>query len=75
MTRLLKGEGWVELLFASIAISVFGVWLVTVQSSRLNSLTLWESWQSQHQPTRAERVTATVPNDAADEANATLTAR
>ena len=43
MIKLLRGEGWVELLFALIAVSVFGVWLVTVQSSRLASLTLWEA--------------------------------
>ena len=64
MTKLLKGEGWVELVFALIAISLFGVWFVTVLSSRLNSPTLWEAWQSQHQPVPAERVAATVPSTA-----------
>jgi len=64
MKTLLKGEGWVELLFALIAISVFGVWAVTVQTTRLNSLTLWEAWQSQHQPAPVERVAATVPTAA-----------
>lgn len=63
MIKLLEGEGWVELLFALIAISVIGVWLVTVQTSRLNSMTLWESWQSRHQPAPFERVPATVPSE------------
>ena len=71
MTRMLKGEGWVELLFALIAISVFAVWLVTVHSSRLSSLTLWESWQSQHPPTAVERV---VPMSSATSSTASETA-
>lgn len=75
MTRLLKGEGWVELLFALIAISVFVVWLVTVESSRLNSLTLWEAWRAQHQPAPVERVAASVPSPPVTEASGTLAAK
>jgi len=75
MTRLLKGEGWVELLFALIAVSLFGVWWVTVQSSRLNSLTLWEAWQSDHQPAPIERVAAAVPAPSVEEASGTLASR
>ena len=74
MTRLLEGEGWVELLFALIAISVFGAWLVTVQSSRLNSPTLWESWQSRNQPAPVERVAVKVPTQQ-PEATATVAVR
>lgn len=72
MTKLLKGEGWVEMLFALIAISVFGSWFATVQSSRLSSLTLWEAWQSQHQPAPVERVAATKVIPVKVEANEAL---
>lgn len=75
MIRLLRGEGWVELLFALIAISVFGVWGVTVHSSRLNGLTLWEAWQSDHQPAPTQRVAATVPTPTVTEPSGTLAGR
>jgi len=61
MMKMLKGEGWVELLFAMIAVSIFGVWGVSIASSRLNSPTLWEAWQAQHQRAPVERVAASVP--------------
>jgi hypothetical protein len=58
MMKLLKGEGWVELLFALIAISLFAIWLVTIMSSRLSSMGVWESWQSQQKAPAVERVVA-----------------
>lgn len=75
MTRLLRGEGWVELLFALIAISVFGVWMFTVNGSRLNSLTLWEAWQSQQPTTPVERVAPATPAPAVDASEGALAAR
>jgi hypothetical protein len=75
MKKLLKGEGWAEMAFALIAISVFGVWLVTVHSSRLSSLTLWEAWQSQQPAAPVERVAATVPEPATGDVSNTLAAK
>ena len=64
MLKLLRGEGWVELIFAAIAISLIGIWLVTIVSTRLSSMTLWESWQSQRPAASTETVAKTTSTGA-----------
>ena len=75
MMNLLQGEGWAELLIAAIAVSVFGVWLVTVQSPRLGAPTFWKTWPSQQEPVAIERVAVTEPSAAPVDTRKALAAR